>query len=881
MTVGRNKKGRMSRVARDDSYDIWRLGRTILLLSWGVVSINGQSLIHTNSGYDTLSGVDPICWVGQAEEQQQQPPKSNTEGGSISLLNPDFVAGSIDRWNDCFVGTQLNVKAPPEHLIGSGILHSLMEYSFHVTGTLNLTALSQELSSRYNTTATQTQTQTQTQTEPVWELTPPQIAIRLLFCEATGHFCSPFSLDQIAELSSNPTTNDEPIDDHGQDHHEEKHDAETLVTPVTLLDVNSSSTMIDFDIAVLATMLHEGLFIPLGIIELFVQNDDNNNNVSSSTMRVDIANMLTERVLEFQKPPAIQLVSQGLEIVVYFMIGVGAAIQLGMLLCLVKYRNESVVQLSQGGFLALCLIAGIIATVSSVLFNATTDLHCQLRAPLVLIPCQFLLAIVIGRIRRILHLMSPVVNWGHTASRNQRKSSRYLARMLPDFAAKSSMDDTTSSQQTPDSTTEDDANNSTTPSEGNNNNSNHRSSWSIRNSLKCAGQVIGSHTRPSSSSTRAKSIRAEFSVLRLWMWIVGVTLPQVVLEIGGEIFFPTSLTLELNDDETVGRYQCESHAYHYLAYAILLATLLFLLIISQQSRSLPSLFNEADAIASSIQMVFFVNIIAVAIVILSRDPAVNPGIQYFVLVMTILCLTVSLTFRLIYPKLALIWSGEKVVVSQLLKDHKISTTSAASSHTNKSKTTTTLPYATSNGGPSNNSNNSTTDIAAMRARVSQAASSNTDKQQQQQQQHSNSSQQVEETNIGVEKKMEPMEVEGHTLSSSFAKHDSTKSVRFQHGHTVSNEHHGTTAGGGGDEEEGEHSTLPLLVIRESAAPPRKVTGRLLELVDIASHVKTRILSGLQVKQNDWEDLRTSVAHMDKTFRERVHFDWEDSTETAS
>eukprot|EP00978_Attheya_sp_CCMP212_P049778 scaffold708266_cov47-Attheya_sp.AAC.1 len=133
------------------------------------------------------------------------------------------------------MGTQLNVKAPPEHLIGSGILHSLREYSFHVTGTLNLTALSQELSSRYNTTTTSTQTETET--EPVWELTPSQIAIRLLFCEATGHFCSPFSLEQMAELSSSnqPTpNNDEPIidNDHGQDHHEqEKHDAESLVTP--------------------------------------------------------------------------------------------------------------------------------------------------------------------------------------------------------------------------------------------------------------------------------------------------------------------------------------------------------------------------------------------------------------------------------------------------------------------------------------------------------------------------------------------------------------------------------------------------------------------------------------------------------------------------
>eukprot|EP00978_Attheya_sp_CCMP212_P035580 scaffold155632_cov45-Attheya_sp.AAC.1 len=251
--------------------------------------------------------------------------------------------------------------------------------------------------------------------------------------------------------------------------------------------------------------------------------------------------------------------------------------------------------------------------------------------------------------------------------------------------------------------------------------------------------------------------------------------------------------------------------------------------------------------------------------------------------MALLCLTVSLTVRLIHPKLALIWSGEKVVVSQLLKDHKNSTTSqigagASSSHTNnKSKTTTTLPYATSNnsGPSSNNNSNGTTDIAAMRARVSQKATSSNNTDEQQQQQHSNNYPQVEETNIGVGKKMEPMEVEGHTRSSSFTKHDYTKSVRFQHGQTDSNEHHGTAADGGGDEEEGEHSTVPLLVIRESAAPPRKVTGRLLELVDIASHVKTRILSGLQVKQNDWEDLRTSVAHMDKTFRERVQFDWED------
>jgi hypothetical protein len=249
--------------------------------------------------------------------------------------------------------------------------------------------------------------------------------------------------------------------------------------------------------------------------------------------------------------------------------------------------------------------------------------------------------------------------------------------------------------------------------------------------------------------------------------------------------------------------------------------------------------------------------------------------------MTVLCLTVSLTVRLIYPKLALIWSGEKVVISQLLKDHKDSKASqrgAAARNTNHKSTpttTTTLPYATSQNGPSKNSTNGT-DIAAMRARVSQATSSNIDEQ-------------ANQTNSGdVRKEMEPIDVEGHARRSSFAKHDATKSVTFQRGQTVSNQtqhHDGTpppTAGGGGfheEEERGEHATtatlLPPLVIRESAAPPRKVTVGLLELIDIASHVKTRILSGLQVKQKDWEDLRTGVAHMNQTFCERVQFDWEE------
>ena len=95
--------------------------------------------------------------------------------------------------------------------------------------------------------------------------------------------------------------------------------------------------------------------------------------------------------------------------------------------------------------------------------------------------------------------------------------------------------------------------------------------------------------------------------------------------------------------------------YRYAEYAVLFFSLFYLFVQSQRTKRLPSLFDEAESISASLVSCLVVTIIGIAVIAVSNEPTSSPDVSYLMMVAIVMVLTVNMSYRLIMPKLRLIW----------------------------------------------------------------------------------------------------------------------------------------------------------------------------------------------------------------------------------
>ena len=67
-----------------------------------------------------------------------------------------------------------------------------------------------------------------------------------------------------------------------------------------------------------------------------------------------------------------------------------------------------------------------------------------------------------------------------------------------------------------------------------------------------------------------------------------------------------------------------------------------------------------------------------------------------------------------------------------------------------------------------------------------------------------------------------------------------------------------------------------VVIKRDTTPSRRLVLKMLDVQSHLAHMNERIMSGLSVSEEDWDQARLLSMNLGKTFTQDVTFDWESS-----
>jgi len=458
------------------------------------------------------------------------------------------------------------------------------------------------------------------------------------------------------------------------DGHSPEHDKgssshlEELYSPIFFFpfEFSLNQTVLYFDLTVKIEIPRAGSYIPLATMHFFMDNgtlseglDSDNDTIASTKpedterrtdayLKFDMANLLQERAVVFYDPVDIRVVTPGALAFSYVIIAVSALIQIVLMGLTLRHRENGVMKMAQGGFLVLLLVAGVIASTCSVLYNPVSELTCYLRGPLTQIPLQFMLAVIYGRLRRINSLMQPLMMWLSPESVSWGSHGpvhQWLTNVWQYFRCHWS-----------------------SPGAGDSG-----STQSERERRCAADPFAEACTSASANSTKSShrrpsiALRQTFTATRLWGIIVLATLPMVIFVVVGMTVFSPEYDLTVNNEQTVGTYTCRSSDKGGVfamvsASVVLLVTVLVAMYEAFRSRRLPGMFNEAGSVLTALLMSVCVILFAIPVVLLTQNNVESPDVSYLMEVILICLLSNILSIKLVLPKLRLIWSGEKVVI---------------------------------------------------------------------------------------------------------------------------------------------------------------------------------------------------------------------------
>ena len=437
-------------------------------------------------------------------------------------------------------------------------------------------------------------------------------------------FCSPFVHEHANDrlIATNSTVKMETGDRHGDTH---------VHAPTVFVDISEAAAggVQRFEVMVPTRVNKPGFFFGIAAFQVFTTTSATDTD-SAFRYKYDIANALSTRLITYQDPPQILTVTKWMQIVVAILITGSAAVLCGVLFQTVKYRGHSALKLSQVPFLIVFLIAAIVASLCTFLFNPKSDLYCQLRAPLVLIPLQIMYAITIGRLWRINQVISPLLMIRTDVGKKQSCSSTASRKFFDVLTFISVIGHNVT--------------------------------------CRCRGGKRGSISTPG-------SVRVKVTNLQLSIIVLVFTLPQIILQILNLVLQPSRMVVDYNIDESIGRATCDTQrraatSLDMWGWYLLILLFVLILFLAFECRSLPSLFNETQEIYNSILISILAIAIGLATIRLSDSPTTSPDVAYFIRVLIVLVMTLNAALRKMVPKLSLARSGKPVLINKLVTDHR-------------------------------------------------------------------------------------------------------------------------------------------------------------------------------------------------------------------
>jgi hypothetical protein len=532
---------------------------------------------QTISGYDTEVGEDPICWKSTA----------NSEGEIDSPFpNPlvkDFnLLGEVALLRRCPTLNYITAQAPPEYQRGERLRTGEI-YEYNVSITLNIASLGENAFVSDE---------------------GPVIAVQILLCKLASGFCSPFIHEEAnARLYAlGITTPPSEGDSHGGTHTHSGHNFFKVPPddgPVHKLDVT------------IPMMVNTaGEYFAVASVQMYVGEELG----APAKIRYDMANALLQeqRIITYQEPADILAVPDNVLIVSYVAIGLVALVILFLLVETIKNRNHQVLNLTQGYFLIVFLMAALVMVISSFLFEPKNDFYCNASFPIVLISAQLIYAITLGRLWRINAVISPLL------MHSLRQKTSWTRRMMEYLRTITSL--------------------------------------------------------PNFRRNRPKNLRKQICHWQLALVVALFTLPQIIIQVLSFTLQPQSLEIDYNEDESRGRAMCDSGFdtksslldYGFWTLLLLMVLLLFM---AQATSQLPSLFNETKVIFETALFSIVLLVLGLGVIVVTDDPETTPSVTYLVIVVWTLSIALNMSLRIMMPKLRMVWRDEKVIVSKLVSDH--------------------------------------------------------------------------------------------------------------------------------------------------------------------------------------------------------------------
>ena len=845
---------------------------------------------QTDNGYDTELGTDAICWKSSGvippvkEQSTLNTIHDDTDRDkqlSILFAN-DLIqnftlpsSNTVKLLTSCPTDNVLTTQAPLEWRNG-GRLRTGTWYNYTVSVQINLQSLGGRnfISDRV-------------------ESSSPRAALQIITCSLTSSgFCSPFIHDEAnARLQAEGIlTKPGKGDSHGGTH---VHSPRVFVT----LDDNSgigSNGQFQFTVDVPMLVNHPGNFFAIAAVQIFVTNQTvtstqdwqaiNHNHTDLVVTRYDMANAMDQQlnIVTYQTPQQILSISQPVAIVSYIIIG-GVALTIAFLLVqTILHRDHQVLKLTQGTFLIACLSAALIATVATFLLQPVNDVYCQTGPFLVMSCLQIVFAITIGRLWRIHAVISPLLM---QTLRNQKQetnllltSVRWIQRSMTACATRCSPRKHTGDDQ--DETVGND-----------NDGSGGRQSGLSRGGSR---RII--------PKGNAKSLRRQVNEWHLLVVVALFSAPQIILQIIAIVLQPRYQTIYSNDDESIGREICKSTNVDsvaanilYYSYYLFLLLVIVLMLMAHATRRLPSLFNETKDIFDSTLSSIVLLVLGIGIIAVTHGPTTSPSVEYLIQVLVILSLTLNMSWRLMMPKLRMVWRNETVLVSKLVSDHAKSIRRENADHTNASASGARVSVSgLEHPGHSRNGESSVAHS------VGSAAYSGRQPISRRSTRHSNSVEVQDEledfgtaNGDGVYKPGSKRDTEITDVMEGSGPMTPSDSVLDADGHRVGDDDD-VTAPLSGSQRKVRMSPTALMkaardlpsrrnnnvylsnriVVSKNEAPARRLVLKMVDLQEQLNLVNERIMSGLAVSEDDWTLLRSMTGKMGATFHDEVEFEWE-------
>ena len=317
-------------------------------------------------------------------------------------------------------------------------------------------------------------------------------------------------------------------------------------------------------------------------------------------------------------PPTLLTVSTAIKVAVGVASGIFAVSALLILVFIVYNRDHAVMKLSQWGMLTWLVSCALISFVFMFTYLPTNEWHCRFSEFFELIPMTMIGAILVGRVWRIYVTLSPAMSIGKDKKEEGQTVTKFVIGTLTQIA---------------------------------------RFPYGCRE--------LGQENK----GFRAKATTGE--TIRL---VLVLCTPQLIVQIVGLAVYDKGLDYDFDDDGSIGIIACSDEGTWVRRVGVMFMWLMYTLalILAWVGRDLPAAFNDTDAIFQSSSINALVSLITITLDMLTTTIRTAPDVTVFLWVCTSIVISSTAVYFITVPKIKRVVSGEKVIISDLLKQARTS-----------------------------------------------------------------------------------------------------------------------------------------------------------------------------------------------------------------